>query len=393
MKIQGLPFAKELKQLTLTYSIHFQYCQTNCLEFFVLAFIFFRKCGTTRSMSYRLYTTSVKAWDAMIEAIDQAQKSIYIEMYIFLGDTTESHDFIGKLKQKAAEGVKIVIVADAFGSSDLSKETVTGIRESGIEFIFFSHWLRHIHRKILIVDEKIAFIGGVNIGKLFIEWSDLQLKISGTMVGKILKSFAYTYGMSGGKDEKILIFREGKLGTMLKSQLIENWPIKNIYSLKNHYVEKITGAITSIKIITPYFTPPRWLISLLDDALRRKVRVEVLIPEKVDWKIFTSLNYRYINNLYPLGIKFYLTKNMNHSKLLIIDDEEALIGSQNIDPLSFELNYEAGIFLKEKKLAQKLSGIFEEWKNNSVEFEPKNYKMRAIDYVVLAITKILPPIL
>jgi cardiolipin synthase len=179
----------------------------------------------------------------------------------------------------------------------------------------------------------------------------------------------------------------------LKSQLIENWPIKNIYSLKSHYVEKITNAKRSIKIITPYFTPPRWLISLLDDATRRGVEVEILVPEKVDWKIFTSLNYRYIHKLHPMGIKFYLAKNMNHGKLLLIDNEEGLIGSQNIDPLSFELNYEVGIFFKEKKLLEELNVIFEKWKSNSFVFEPRNYKMRPIDYFVFAIAKILRPIL
>ena len=329
----------------------------------------------------------------MIKTIDQAQKSIYIEMYIFLDDTAESHDFIGKLKQKAQEGVRIIIVADAFGSNELKKETVANIRESEIEFIFFSHWLRHIHRKILIVDKEIAFIGGVNIGKSFIHWNDLQLRLHGMMIRKILRSFAYTYAMAGGKDPKILKLREGKIITRLKYQLIENWPIRNIHSLKSHYVEKVTNAKKSIRIITPYFTPPRWLISLLDDAIRRGVRIEILIPKKVEWKIFTSLNFRYINKLHTMGIRFYLAKDMNHAKLLLIDDEEGLLGSQNIDPISFGINYEAGIFFKEKKLLQELLIVFEKWKKNSKPFEPKNYHMRPIDYFILAITKILHPIL
>ena len=199
--------------------------------------------------------------------------------------------------------------------------------------------------------------------------------------------------MAGGKNKAILKLREGKIVTRLKSQLIENWPIKNIHSLRSHYVKKITGAKKSIKIITPYFTPPRWLISLLDDAVRRGVRIEILIPKKVDWKIFTSLNFRYINKLHIMGIHFYLAEDMNHSKLLLIDDEEGLLGSQNIDPLSFEINNEAGIFFKEKRLIQELSMIFDKWKINSQPFEPKNYHMRPIDYFILAITKILHPIL
>ncbi len=344
-------------------------------------------------MKYQIYTTSMKAWDAMIEAIDQAEKSIYIEMYIFLDDTAQSHDFIGKLKQKARSGVRVVIVADAFGSSVLKKDLADDIADSGIELLFFSNWLRHIHRKVLIVDEKIAFIGGVNIGKSFAHWNDLQIKLGGRIVNRILRSFAYTYAMAGGKNPEILKFREGKFGNRLKSRLIEHWPSKNIHTLKSLYVEKITAAKKSIRIVTPYFTPPRWLISLLDDAARRNVKVEIFIPQKSDFKISTILNYRYISKLHPMGIKFFLSKNMNHAKLLIIDDAEVLIGSQNIDPLSFDINYEMGIFFQDRHLLKELSAVIQEWKNNSLEFKPGLYKMRLIDYVVLGVTKMLHPIL
>ena len=344
-------------------------------------------------MKYKLYTTSVKAWDAMIESIGQAKKSIYIEMYIFLDDTKKSHDFIGKLKQKAREGVRVIIVADAYGSKILKNEIAKNIEKSGVEFLFFSNWLRHIHRKVLIVDEKIAFVGGVNIGKRFTHWNDLQLKFGGRTVKSILRSFAYTYEMAGGKDKKILKYRERKFSSKLKFWLIEHWPNKNIYTLKSHYVEKITRAEKSIQITTPYFTPPRWLISLLDDAIRRGVKVEILIPKKVDWEIMNLLNYRYMRNLFPLGISFYLGNKMNHAKLLVIDGKEGLIGSQNIDLLSFQLNSEVGIFFQEKKLLQELSEVITHWKRNSIKFKPGRYKMRAIDWAILALMKVLHPIL
>lgn len=124
----------------------------------------------------------------------------------------------------------------------LKKQIENRKGENGIEFIFFSHWLRHIHRKILIVDEKIAFIGSVNIGKRFNKWNDLQLEIRGKIVKAILKSFAYTYMMAGGKNYKILNYRKKKITTKLKFWLIEHWPIRNIYTLKKHYVEKIMHA-------------------------------------------------------------------------------------------------------------------------------------------------------
>jgi cardiolipin synthase len=344
-------------------------------------------------MSYILHTTSLKAWDAMLRAIDTAQKSIYIEMYIFLDDTKKSHNFIGKLRAKAKKGVRVVIVADAYGSKNLKEKIAKTIGGSGIEFIFFSHWLRHIHRKILIVDEKIAFIGGVNIGQRFKNWQDLQLELQGRVTNSLLKSFAYTYAMAGGKNSKILAYRQKKFAGKFRFWLLDHWPTKNIHTLKDHYVEKISGAKKCIQIATPYFTPPRWLISLLDLAIRRGVTVEILVPKKVDWPIMNLLNYRYMHSLNLLGIKFYLPKTMNHSKLLIIDKAEGLIGSQNMDMLSFELNAEVGVFFREKKLLQELEEVIVSWKKHSTKFEPKKYKMKISDYFIFALLKLFRPML
>lgn len=329
----------------------------------------------------------------MLEAIDQAKKSIYIEMYIFLDDTSESHDFVGKLKQKAQEGVQVIIVADAFGSSELKRESVEALRKAGAEFIFFSNWLRHVHRKILIVDKEIAFIGGVNIGKQFSKWDDLQLRLSGRVVKTILKSFAYTYGMSGGKNEKILKYREKRFATKLRFWAMEHSPIRNIYSLKDQYIEKITAAQTSIRIVTPYFTPPRWLIALLDNAVKKNIKVEIIIPKRTDSPFVNRINHRYMYNLSRTGINFFLTPVMNHAKIMLIDQGIGLVGSQNVDYLSFNLNTEAGIFFEDKNMIKELRQTIDEWKNEAELFRPQKYKMKAIDYLILTVLRLFRPIL
>lgn len=344
-------------------------------------------------MKYKLYTTSEKAWDAMIDEIDRAKKSIFIEMYIFLDDTQESHDFFGKLIEKSKNGINIIIVADAYGSSNLKGKKTIELKNAGIEIIFFSHWLRHIHRKILVIDNKIAFIGGVNIGKKFKSWNDLQLKITGKIVKTFLRSFAYTYEISGGKKEEILKLRNNKISTKLKFWLMEHWPSKNVYVMKNHYIEKIKSAEKKITIITPYFTPPRWMKSILDDAIRRNVEIEIIIPKKVDIFLMNKVNFCYIYDLYSIGIKFYLHSEMNHSKLLLIDNEDATLGSQNIDLASFRYNNEVGISFKEKSIIKELNTIITLWKKNSTMFKPKKYKMNILDYLIFALMKILRPIL
>jgi len=344
-------------------------------------------------MRYHLFTTSIKAWDAMLSAIQKAEKSIFLESYIFSDDTKKSHDFIGWLRKKATSGVSVVAVVDAFGSRKLKNKIEKLNQKTQIEFLFFSHWLRHIHRKVLIVDEKIAFIGGVNIGRKFQSWNDLHLQLSGKIINRILKSFAYTYTMAGGKKTEILAYQQKKFGQKIKFWLIEHWPIRNIYTLKKHYIEKINSAQKSILIITPYFTPPRWLISLLDNAIRRGVKIEILIPKKVDWKIMDIINYRFMCSLYPLGINFFLSPKMNHSKLLLIDEKDCLIGSQNIDLLSFNINMEIGIFFHNKELLGQLLKTIAQWKKNSISFQPDKYRLRWLDYFILMLLKILRPIL
>jgi cardiolipin synthase A/B len=344
-------------------------------------------------MKYRLYKTSWKAWDAMILAIDQAKSSIYIEMYIFLDDTSESHDFVGKLRKKAQDGVQVIIVADAFGSSELKKESIEALRKAGVEFLFFSHWLRHIHRKILIIDERIAFLGGVNIGKKFSQWKDLQLRLHGRVVKRILKSFAYTYAMAGGKDKKILKYREKLFSTKFRFWLVEYSPFRNIHSLKDQYRQKIYQAEKSICIATPYFAPPRWLIALLDNAVKKNIKVEIIIPKKTDLPFIDRINHRYMYNLSKTGINFFLTPVMNHAKIMLIDEEIGLVGSQNIDYLSFNLNAEAGIFFEEKDLITELRQTIDEWKNEAEQFWPQRYKMKIIDYGILAVLKLFSPIL
>ena len=137
-------------------------------------------------MRYRFYTTSEKAWDAMIGAIVKAQKSIFIEMYIFV-DNTDAHKFFEVLAEKAKEGVKVKVIIDSFGSQELSQKTIAKLKSAGVELLFFSYWLRHTHKKILIVDEKIAFLGGVNIHKLFQKWNDLQVRFTGPMVKSVIR--------------------------------------------------------------------------------------------------------------------------------------------------------------------------------------------------------------
>lgn len=329
----------------------------------------------------------------MLEAISNAQKSIYLEMYIF-ADDTEGYNFFDVLKRKSQQGVKVKIIIDYLGSSGIKKQAIKNLQETGVEISLFSYWLRRTHKKILVVDEKIAFIGGVNIHKLFKKWNDLQVRLKGPIVKSIIRSFARSYQMCGGKDPDVLIWINRK-NIFRKTQLwiLEHWRFSGKRKIKEHYRESIRGAENNIIIVTPYFAPRKWLIGQLHQAVLRGVNVEIVIPAKTDLWLVDRVSHFYTYKLYKLGIKFYFEKEMNHAKAMLIDDKEGVIGSHNIDSLSFEYNVEAGIFFKEQDMISDLKNIIIGWKNDSVLFDSSSYKPLWIDYILSPFFKIFQSIL
>jgi cardiolipin synthase len=339
-------------------------------------------------MKYKLFTNSKRTWDAMFRAIKKAKRTIYIEMYIFLDDTTASHDFITLLKRKARDGVSVAIVADAFGSLDLKKQTVLDMRAAGIELIFFSHFLRRTHRKIILVDNRIAFLGGVNIEKKIINWRDVHIRLEGRKTVKaILRSFAYTYRMCGGKNKKILHYYRKSILKKIKSLVLQSLPGYGDNSLLDYYKNKIISAKKSIKIVTPYFFPPRWLEALLDDAVRRGVEIKIIVPENTDIPTLNKLNFFYISRMAQVGLKFLMSRKMNHAKILIIDNREGLVGTQNIDVLSFGRNFEVGIFSRQKDIVKDLVVIFERWERQATPWQNQKNKLNFVDKIMLLVMR------
>lgn len=344
-------------------------------------------------MKYKLYTTSHKAWDGMFQAMFKAKTSIYLEMYILSNDTNRTHNFFSLLKEKSLSGVEVVVIADIYGSFNLKNDLVKELREAGVEFIFFSHWLRRTHRKILIIDNKTAFFGGVNIKESIRNWRDLQIKVEGNVVKLALKSFANAYRRCGGKKENILHFSYTPLSKKIKSWVMDNWPATNkLYSLNSYYLKKISEAKFSISIVTPYLLPPRWLLVALDDACRRGILIEIVIPKDTDIKSLNNINLINACRLANIGVKFYLTKTMNHAKLMLIDNQEVVVGSQNMDILSFGVNFEAGIFSRQAKLVSDIRAIVDKWKDEAEMLSVNDRKLGFFNKILFHFYKIFYPI-
>lgn len=330
----------------------------------------------------------------MYEAVSFAKHSIYLEMYIF-SDDMEEFNFLELFKQKARNGVSVSIILDSYGSGALTKDAILDLRASGVELFFISYLFHHTHRKILIIDEKVAFVGGVNLHQSASGWNDLMVELRGKIIPLVLKSFARAYEACGGKDFFILRHKEGKkmLSKQVHFWLIEHSPLWKKHTLKKIYKENIVKAEISILLVTPYFMPKRWLVALLHQAILRGVRVEILMPKFTDHYFIDRVNYFFMAKLSRLGVKFYLEKDMNHAKLMIVDQKKGMVGSHNLDYLSFDYNSEAGVFFNDPRVVKKLVDIFENWKSTAVLFDHKVYKPNFLDYILSPIFSFFSKIL
>ena len=325
-------------------------------------------------MRYLFYTTSETAWQGLRKSIEKAEKSIYLEMYIFIDDTPEANYLIKLFCDKARQGVSVRIILDGFGSYALSRKAIDLLESAGVELLFFKKIFRRLHRKFIVIDEKVGFLGGVNIHKTARLWNDLLVRLEGPILRSLIQSFRRTYVACGGKNTYLLNYEAKAILGRTRTWVLEHFPGIRTFRLRDTYIETIVKAEHHVTFVTPYFLPHKWLLNLIKETIRRGVTVEVVVPFETDILFLTTANRYYMNQLMRYGVHFYQTKEMTHAKVLIIDDKLALLGSNNLDALSFEYNAEIGVFFKNEKMIADLRKIIEKWKASAILYvEEKHY--------------------
>ena len=341
----------------------------------------------SRKSSYNIYDTTTEAWKGMYRAIEGAKKSIYWEVYILVDEGT-GIDFFELLKRKVEEGVGVKLIVDYWGSFALSNKKIESLKESGIDIRLFSQsrnifrgfrqWLtRRTHRKILIVDEHIGFIGGVNISKYSKNWKDIHVMLKGKVVHSLLRSFAKTYILCGGKRKDVKHLLKYKYR-------VENDNIDFIYDHsgrkysrgRKKYIEALRKARERVILFSPYYLPDRQLLKEMWLARKRGVKIDLLIPLRTDLKIAKYTAYAFFSLFYKRGIRIHLTKKMMHGKGVVVDDKWAMIGSTNIEPGSFYHNQEANVQLSDRGMVKKLKRILERWIGDAKQFDNDSWKKR-----------------
>jgi len=319
---------------------------------------------------------------AMLNAIRAAKHSINFETYVF-SDGEIAREFTEALAERATAGVKVRAILDAHGSAKAGAKNLTRMREAGVEVVNYHSifWLDprrynyRSHRKLLILDGKVAFTGGVGIADDWIgnaespkHWRDNHYEVTGPVVAQLQAIFMGNWLRSRGTvPHGSNYFPELTVTGPSLAQAIGS-SSRNA-SLDMMYLLAIASAQKTLRIENAYFLPDELLCKELIHAAARGVKVEILVPGKyTDRKLVRLASHRHCAKLLKAGVKIYeYQPTMLHVKLMIVDDAFVSIGSGNFDNRSIQLNDEANLNVLDQNFAAEQTRLFELDKKQSHE--------------------------
>lgn len=338
-------------------------------------------CADNSLLSF--YSTSYSKIQQLKKDIKNAKKTINIEYYIFKKDKI-GREILALLCKKATEGVKVKLIYDAVGSISTPKSFFKKLTKAGgdvvayfpsalgIKFLNTKFNYRN-HRKIVVIDGKIAYTGGMNIcldevkNKQIRPWRDLHVRIEGNSASLYQNIFLsdYRYCVNDKSLPTTYIYDEDYYPVMPKTNsnfvsVVTSGPDKRLQSIKEIMIKLIYSAKKSILIQTPYFVPDDTFLTALRQASFNDVKVVIMLPLKPDRKMMQQMAFSYANELIDFNIDFYLYDGFMHSKLIMIDEKIAMLGSCNMDNRSFSLNFEVNTIFYDANNISSLKTIFDE---------------------------------
>ena len=318
-----------------------------------------------------------ETFPAMMDAIESAKSSVLMEMYIWADDRT-GNQFREVLIDRAKHGCTVRVIYDAVGSFSLPGHFVDSMQEAGIEVIQYhpvAPWRprwglnRRDHKKILVVDDRIGFTGGINLSdeNLPVEqggkaWFDWHVGLEGPAVHDLALAFRHTWIREGGTPYPPPRIPPPYLGrNVLAVQVISNVKLKDRWRMHRAYLWAIGHAERDICIMNSYFVPERSLRRAFRNAAARGVSVRVIVPRVSDVPPVAHASRHLHKRLIQHKIRVFEwpPERMMHAKLGVIDDVWSTIGSYNLDHRSLHLNLEVGLVALDERLGADLREQFE----------------------------------
>ena len=366
-------------------------------EYSDLILMNYNHCGAiyTTGNEVKTYISGEKKFQDLIKDIRAAKKFIHIEYYIFRFDDL-GKAIINELKEKVDEGIEVRLLVDGMGSKSLKQKEIRYIKSLGIKFsIFFPGAFPRIntrinyrnHRKIVVIDGEIGYVGGFNVGNEYVNrghqfkfWRDTHLKVKGQAVNELNKRFIldWDYASDENLDNIIKYFPKPKEYGDVGMQIVSSGPDHMDEYIKIAYMKIINNARKYVYIQTPYLVPDEPMLEALRISALSGVDVRIIVPGAPDHFFMEWVLSANIANLIDYGVKIYRYNNgFIHSKTIVSDDIVSSIGTANMDNRSFRLNFEVNAFIYDRVVAKQQAKIFLNDEKFSTFVTKESYQKRS----------------
>lgn len=349
----------------------------------------------SRNNQITVLTNGKEKFDALLWDLESAQDHIHIEYYIFRAD------HIGKeiqtlLIRKSRSGVKVRMIFDGLGSRHLPKSFLRDLSDAGIEIGWFFplHFPQLIatlnyrnHRKLVVIDGKIGYLGGINVGDEYLSrdpkygfWRDTHLRLEGESVHTMQETFLNDWYFITQKEiTEVRYYPQSQSGGETLTQVIAGGPDSKPESMKELFFTIIATAQKEILLTTPYFIPDESMIMALKSAALSGITVKVLVQGKPDHKISYLASFSYYEDLLNAGVQIYqYQKGLLHSKVLTVDEKICIVGSANFDIRSFQLDFELSAMLYSSELAMRLNQDFRRDLTDCIQIDREEHANRPV---------------
>jgi cardiolipin synthase len=314
-------------------------------------------------------------FSAIFEAIDEARDYLLVQFFIIRDDGL-GRELKDRLCRKAREGIRVYLLYDEIGSHSLSKAYVRELREAGVDvrpFWTTKGWRNRLqvnfrnHRKIVVADGRVAFVGGLNVGDEYLgrnprvgPWRDTHARFEGPSVTCVQLAFLEDWYWASHEVPQLewrpAPAREGRKRVLV----LPTGPADALETCNLFFLHAIHSARERIWIVSPYFVPDHDILAALQLAALRGVDVRIMLPLKPDHKIVYLASFSYLSHLAMEGVGvFRYEPGFLHQKVLLVDDDLASVGTANADNRSFRLNFEISMVVADREFAGEVETMLE----------------------------------
>jgi cardiolipin synthase A/B len=371
------------------------------------------KSPLTRKNKVKLLLNGEEKFPELIQVLQQAKHHIHLEYYIYEQDEIGTA-IIELLIKKAREGVEVRFIYDDFGSPSIKRKIERRMKEAGVQvhpfhkvhFYFLANRINYRnHRKIIVVDGKTAFVGGINVSDKYINnkpgqlyWRDTHLRVDGPGVYYLQYLFISDWNFCCSaplKPERLHFVPNQAIKEDTYVQVAASGPDSLQPSILFSIIQAINLAKDEILITTPYFIPGDSITEAMRIAALSGLSVKLLVPGICDSKLVNAASKSYYNDLLQAGVDIYLyQKGFVHAKTLVVDGKLSIIGTANMDHRSFELNFEVNMIVYDQPFAQQMRKVFFNDLETAEKIDPERwYKRSAYEQFPEKIARLFSPVL